>query len=290
MHALSVKAVYTELSGLRKQAPDVVKLGNTMSEPIADTDCHAVVDTPAFTHLEGGKYRKNLFTVLRFHIQLQDMWRRPAGHPGDWPHPVRHDDPERWYTLPAVPGEHADMLLIEDEEDGEYVTPYQLGNLLLSSRHAVKDILQRYPLGSVAYADGNPRHGRCGRQVHLGKALRLLATPTEDSYSVTRMRAAWGIVAIAHGLWTPESGYLLSPRDKAGWLAHLDQKKTCRDGLYGEPLKEATKTARQLVKRTAYRRIHEQTALFRRLRDLGQFTTPEKIQQIWSECEWGDVE
>lgn len=251
-----------------------------MNVPNATTEAPSILQ-PC---LPGFPYKKiksaQHHTLLNWHIQLHTVWRNPL-QLNHWPSDEPYNSDRRHWTAvePSPTAKGADLILSRDPGCEEMVGLSELGNLLLISRHAATFLVQEH---GIPYEEVTRRNHRAF-DIPLAPALiRLMGL--RRGKSITRNRAAWGWLAIAAGLWTPDRGYRLSPEDdysyelrmQGGLVPHLRE-------LEGGAYKAACAHNRRKTTTEAYRRFRRQAALTKQLCVLGKFAPQEALCHAWDE-------
>lgn len=219
-------------------------------------------------------------TLLNWHIQLHTVWRNPL-QLNRWPSDETYNSDRRHWTAvkPSPTAEDADLLLSLEPDSAEKVGLSELGNLLLISRHAAKFLVQEH---GIPYEEVERRTHRAF-DIPLAPALIQLMS-LQKGKSITRNRAAWGWLAIAAGLWTPQRGYRLSPEDDCSYELRMQGVVVpyLRE-LEGGAYEEAKAHNRRKVTTEAYRRFRRQAALTKQLCILGKFAPREALCQAWDD-------
>lgn len=227
---------------------------------------------------------KNSHTTLFWHIQLHTVWDNPL-QLNHWPSDeIYNSDRSHWATvLPSPTAEDADLLLDLEPDSAEKVGLSELGNLLLISRHAAKFLVQEH---GIPYEEVERRNHRAF-DIPLAPALIQLMS-LQRGKSITRNRAAWGWLAIAAGLWTPQRGYRLSPEDDCSYELRMQHVlvRGLRE-LEGEAYAEAREHNRRKVTTEAYRRFRSQAALTKQLYTLGKLAPQAALCHAWDEVSRG---
>ncbi|NYS62599.1 hypothetical protein [Vreelandella salicampi] len=223
-------------------------------------------------------YSESHHTLLHWHIQLHTVWRNPL-QLNHWPSDEPYNSGRGHWANVALHEEAdiADMLL--DMDDPEMVGLSELGNLMMVSRHAAKYLVQEH---GIPYEETTRRTHRAF-DIPLAPALLCLMT-LPGVKSITRNRATWGWLAIAAGLWKPETGYLLSPEDVCTYEYRMRRRLVDRSWLQGKGLEEATEHNKRKTQTEAYQRFRNQQKLAKRLQALGRYAPQDAVCIPWDDA------